>query len=721
MVDLLARGDLLSREQAARVRLEAERTSHPHCEILSGLGFVAEAKLVDFLAERLEVPVVGPESLRVEDSVLRLIPEPLQRRIDFMPLKQVGRALSVAMADPTDHDLITTLAKATGLQVRPVLAPLSALRELHARRGAIDSLRQDSAKGGDWQRYAAFFEKLQDFRFESVLGQGGFGLVCLCRQLSLDRRVAIKVLNPDWNPVAQVAERFQREGQIIAKLDHPNVIRVYEQGQRDGFRYIAMEFFAGRRIDHYLKDKDWGRVLSALLQVCAAIGCAHERGVIHRDIKPGNILANEMGAIKLLDFGVAHFDAAPAGLTSPQLILGTPKYMAPELNLGADKASRASDLYAFGVMAYEILTGRPAPTGEQEVLPSQLDRRIPRSLGTLLARCLDSRPDRRPRSFAELACSFQEAIDEIVFGELTQARNGATAISTRSRMQALERLYEFKSILRQGRRSKTVHAWNRDLGRDVVIKFMESPKGEEKLQALAALREPHIGEVYGVGKQGRMVLMVREYFAGGSLARRLSEPAPPATAAAWIEGVVRALRQAEREGMRHGNLHPGNLFLGEGGGLKLVDFGLHVEETKDYPQYRLLRVGAPEADQDRHGLGVLIYELASGASYPGGTKFGPIYEAFAANPKIHPLLKYFLGRLWGVREGAPAYEDYADMLADLERIHNRMATQGDWMADGAANDPLRPQQDQSTETVKPKRSTLTLATRAWWRPKAANS
>ena len=144
------------------------------------------------------------------------------------------------------------------------------------------------------------------------MASGGFGIVCLCRQLSLERPVAIKVLNPDWNRIAQVTERFRREGQIIAKLDHPNIIKVYEQGERSGVRYIVEEYFQGEPIDQYLRERDWGRKLTVLLQVCSALRYAHDRGIIHRDIKPANILVNELGAVKLLDFGVAHYDASPS-------------------------------------------------------------------------------------------------------------------------------------------------------------------------------------------------------------------------------------------------------------------------------------------------------------------------------------------------------------------------------------------------------------------------
>jgi serine/threonine protein kinase len=101
------------------------------------------------------------------------------------------------------------------------------------------------------------------------------------------------------------------------------------------------EYFQGEPIDRYLRERDWGRKLTVLLQVCSALRYAHDQGIIHRDIKPANILVNELGAVKLLDFGVAHYDANPSDLTGPQVILGTPKYMAPELRSGAEQDRHA--------------------------------------------------------------------------------------------------------------------------------------------------------------------------------------------------------------------------------------------------------------------------------------------------------------------------------------------------------------------------------------------
>ena len=675
LVDQLVKAGLLTRDQLRQVRAEASLGKARFCEVLLQLGFIEESALVNFIAESFDFPFLGQESLTAEGSVTKLIPPELMGRLDILPLKQMGSNLSVAMADPTDQVIIDELAKRTGLKIRPVLAPFSAIREVHQRLAAFDSISQETKQDFHPGRLTAFFEKVGDYRFERLLGSGGFGIVCLCRQLSLERPVAIKVLNPDWNRITQVVERFRREGQIIARLDHPNIIRVYEQGERDGIRYIVMEFFEGRPIDQYLRDQDWGRKLSVFLQVCGALNFAHQQGIIHRDIKPGNILVNEFGAIKLLDFGVAHYDAASLDLTGPQVILGTPKYMAPELHVGAHQASPASDVYAFGVMSYEVLTGRAFQSNDQ-VHPSQAEGRIPRFLGDAIARCLLPDPTQRPASFNELTSLFQQTMDQMVFGETTHERQLSDKQPQQKKIQSLEHLFKFKAVLRQELGVRTILAHSPNMGRDVVIKIMNGPRGADRLKEYADLREFHVGEIYGVGKQGNLVIVITEYLSGGPLVAHIGKNCPSLEVTRWLEGIIQALHHAEKASLAHGHLHAGNVLLSGEGAAKVVDFGLIPwAATGEYSQYINPATQSSPAESDRYALGIMAYELISGERFRGSQSYKTYFERLAANPRIDSLLRYFMARFWAMREQYPPYESYADMLADLERIRNRLTGQ----------------------------------------------
>ena len=675
LADRLVKSGLLTRDQVRHAQEEASRTDTCLCATLIRLRLLEESTLVHFIAERFDFPFVGRESLKADISIFKKVPPELMKRRDLLPLTQMGSTLSVAMADPTDQAVIEELAKRTGLKIRPFLAPVSAISEVHQRLEAFESIAQASDKEFDPSRLAPFFEKFGDYRFERLIGAGGFGIVCLCRQLSLERPVAIKVLNPDWNRIAQVAERFRREGQIIAKLDHPNIIKVYEQGEHSGVRYIVEEYFQGESIDQYLLERDWGRKLTVLFQVCSALRYAHDQGILHRDIKPANILVNELGAVKLLDFGVAHYDASPSGLTTPQVILGTPKYMAPEIRSGADQASPASDIYAFGVMGYEILTGR-RPQDSELVHPSQADPRIPRFLGDAIVRCLLPNPAQRPQSFAVLAGFLQQTMDQVVFGETPRGKRPNEKPPRRNRVQNLQRLFRFKRVLRQEVGVRTILAHSPNMGRDVVIKMMEAPRGAERIREYADLMEFHIGEIYGVGKQGNLVIVVTEYLSGGSLGARLGGDGSPLDIAKWLEGIIHALHRAEKATLTHGHLHPENVLFSSEGAVKVVDFGLmawpgHGGDS----QYILQRPRSSPAEQDRHALGAMAYEMITGERFRSEQSYKTHFDRLSPSLKIHPLLKYFLARFWAVKEQHPPYQSYEDMLADLERVCNRLVAQ----------------------------------------------
>jgi serine/threonine protein kinase len=459
-----------------------------------------------------------------------------------------------------------------------------------------------------------------------------------------------------------------------------------------------MEYFEGEPLNRHLKGKDWGRVLSALIQVTTAIGYAHQRGVIHRDIKPTNILANQKGSIKLLDFGVAHHGAGASGLTSPNVVLGTPKYMAPELRLGADRSGVPSDIYAFGVMAFEILTGQPFKKN-QLVHPSDLNPRVPRFLGDAIVQCLGAEPKARPESFLKLGALLQRALDEIIFGEDTGRQRSLDATrSPQNRMQMLEQRFQFKSVLRHDERGRTILAYNKQMGRDVVIKILNRPPGAELIHQWANLREHHIGEIFGVGQHGSMVLVVGEYLSGGPLAHRMNRPLAPEEILNWLEGVTAALNQAEKMDLAHGHLHPDNVLLSEAGVVKVVDFGLGVGLNAAWPQYFLRLKNATLAQQDRHALGALAYEMILGEPYSGSSKYRQIFEQLSAAPQVHPLFKYFLARLWKVKPQFPPYENYQQMIVDLERVRNRLRRQGDWEGGASPSGEEMSLEDRPTES-----------------------
>jgi serine/threonine-protein kinase len=206
--------------------------------------------------------------------------------------------------------------------------------------------------------------RLDDFELIRRLGQGGMGQVYLAEQVSLKRRVALKVLRPDLAENPNALQRFRAEAEAVARATHANIVQVYAAGVADGIPYIALEYVEGRNLREYLLRKgppEPPLALSIMRQVCSALQRAGEMGIIHRDIKPDNILLTRRGEVKVTDFGLSRIlvgDQPALNLTQSGMTLGTPLYMSPEQVEGKPLDIR-SDIYSFGVTCYHMLAGQP--------------------------------------------------------------------------------------------------------------------------------------------------------------------------------------------------------------------------------------------------------------------------------------------------------------------------------------------------------------------------
>jgi serine/threonine-protein kinase len=208
------------------------------------------------------------------------------------------------------------------------------------------------------------------YEIERELARGGMADVFLARDQLLDRPVAVKVLFPEFARDPSFVERFRREAQNAASLNHPNIAAVYDWGQERGTYYIVMEFVEGRSLRDIIRtDGPLPAVAAARItsELADALAFAHRNGVVHRDVKPGNVLITANGQVKLTDFGIAanQFDANQ-GLTQTGSVMGTATYFSPEQAQGHPVDGR-SDVYSLGVVLYEVLAGVPPFTGESPV------------------------------------------------------------------------------------------------------------------------------------------------------------------------------------------------------------------------------------------------------------------------------------------------------------------------------------------------------------------
>jgi serine/threonine protein kinase len=229
------------------------------------------------------------------------------------------------------------------------------------------------------------------------LGQGGMGVVYKARQRQLDRLVAVKLLPPSVGEEPAFAERFTREAQALARLNHPNIVQVYDFGRTDEYFYFVMEYVDGVNLRALIRDHklDPEAALKIVPQICEALQFAHDEGIVHRDIKPENILVDKKGRVKIADFGLAKLLGRAAedySLTGTGQLMGTLGYMAPEQLQQAHKVDHRADIYSLGVVFYEMLTGQ-LPIGRFE--PPSKKVQVDVRLDEIVLRSLESEPDRR--------------------------------------------------------------------------------------------------------------------------------------------------------------------------------------------------------------------------------------------------------------------------------------------------------------------------------------
>jgi hypothetical protein len=274
---------------------------------------------------------------------------------------------------------------------------------------------------------------LDRYEILTELGRGGMGVVYKARQKGLDRIVALKmILSGSYAGLDEIA-RFRVEAESIARLRHPNIVQIYDIGEKGGLPYFSLEFCGCGSLEKQLLGKPLPpREAARIVEVLSrAMQTAHDHGILHRDLKPGNVLLADDGSLKITDFGLAkNLDEVGQGRTRSGAIVGTPSYMAPEQAAGKKDIGPAADIYALGAILYECLVGRPpfkAATSldtilqvisEEPVPPRRLNSKVPRDLEVVCLKCLAKVPRGRYPSAGELANDLRRYCD----GEPVRAR-----------------------------------------------------------------------------------------------------------------------------------------------------------------------------------------------------------------------------------------------------------------------------------------------------------
>lgn len=513
-----------------------------------------------------------------------------------------------------------------------------------------------------------------EYEILEKIGQGGVAEIYRGRQASLDREVAIKLLSESATIDSEIVSRFEQEARIIARLSHPNIVHVIDRGVDKNRYYFVMDYVDGHNFKKILSRGTYSfeRKIDVVINLLKALDYAHKNGVVHRDVKPSNILIDGRGFVMVADFGIARMlGKKGADRTRTGMVMGTLAYMSPEQKLSSANVDRRTDLYAVGVILYEIMTGRK-PLGRFKS-PSEVNPKVSRKLDDIVLKCLNQEPKDRYQTAVELKDDLLSAVYDKKRTDESVAQEDGTAVT------GFVGNCSFLDTLKETQFGATYLVENRADGKLYVIKKMvRREMGLREAKILAKLDHPNIIRIFGAGGDASKNVIVTEYAQGGSLADRLVKPYPVDTAVTIFKQIASALNLAHRNNIVHGNLRPSNILFDLEDRVKLTDFSL----PEHYSKSRRNWYAAPEQKKERasdvYSAGVILHQLLTNQT-PIFDNYGRLIWQFDQTRiplEITNLINRMLRRK--ISERCSSFEEVLSEIEQFEKTSERSSGRAAW-------------------------------------------
>lgn len=498
---------------------------------------------------------------------------------------------------------------------------------------------------------------LGDYKLIAKIGQGGIAEIYKAIQQKLNREVAVKILFPRLSRDPEIVRRFDQESMTIAHLNHPNIVSVIDRGFAEGRYYFVMEYVEGAVFKDVIKNPDTplNVRLEIIVMTLKGLDYAHKNGVIHRDVKPANILIDMHGNAKVADFGIAQILEKPeADMTSSSIVMGTMAYMSPEQKTCSANVDCTTDIYAVGVMLYETLLGEK-PLGNFK-MPSEINPKIPKGFDKLIERCLAPRPADRYQSAVALKDDLLELIS-------SDSHKDNTSLGSVTGIERIVGRCRFLDTIKENTHGSTYLVENTETKKLLVIKRHNGRgKGLEAAKALAKVSHENLVSILGSGSDGDKTVIVMEYAPGGSLVDRLARAYDWKQTFELGAQIARGLAQAHQRNIIHGNLRPSNILFDESDTPKISDFGMPVHYSSRRNWY-----SPPEksvtAQADIFSLGVILYQMLFGKT-PTYDRFGDLVVGEISNKTPARVIEILLKLL--ATQPAARYQSCDEFLADWQ-------------------------------------------------------